>query len=86
MTAKRIWLAALLVVFVMLIPAVSFAETAQVSRTDALIALIRQATAQQYQIAPQDVLIVGTTRISKLSSPVWVSASASRSPNRICTI
>lgn len=58
MTAKRIWLAALLVVFVMLIPAVSFAETAQVSRTDALIALIRQATAQQYQIAPQDVLIV----------------------------
>lgn len=58
MTAKRIWLAALLVVCMVIMPAVSWAETTQVSRTDALINLIRQATAAQYQIAPQDVLIV----------------------------
>ena len=58
MTAKKIWLTVLLVVCTLLVPAVSFAQNAQVSRTDALIGLIRQAVAQQYQIPPHDVLII----------------------------
>ncbi|MEZ0374884.1 MAG: flagellar basal body P-ring formation chaperone FlgA [Candidatus Sericytochromatia bacterium] len=58
MTANRIWLAALLVVCTVFVPAVSWAETFTVSRTDALIGLIRQAMQQQYQIPAHDVLII----------------------------
>lgn len=57
-TAKRIWLATLLVVCVLLAPAVSLADTVQLRRTDELIAVMREAVAAQYQVAPQDVLIV----------------------------
>lgn len=58
MSAKRIWLATLLVVSMLFLPAVSRAETFSVTRTDALIALIRQVTAQQFQIQPHEVLII----------------------------
>src|SRR5688500_14100004 len=58
MSVKRIWLVTLLVVCALCAPAVSFAQVSQVSRTDALIALIRQTMAQQYQVAPSDILII----------------------------
>lgn len=58
MTAKKIWLATLLVAMILLMPAISKAETFQVSRTDELIALMRQVVQQQYQIEAYDVLIV----------------------------
>lgn len=58
MTVKRIGLATLLVASILLAPALAWAETFSVSRTDALIALIRQATAQQFEVQPTDVLVI----------------------------
>lgn len=58
MITKRIWLATLLVVFTLFLPVRARAETFTVTRTDALIALIRQVMQQQYQVPAHDVLII----------------------------
>lgn len=80
MNFKRIWLAALLVVVMVFAPTVSWSQTTRVTKTDALLDLLRQSVAQQYQIPAQGVLVIWNdqsleTKLSQMGKNLSVEVS-----------